>query len=126
VSNNEPAPHLHLLSSFEAGWDGLNLIYELEPANEMPATDLEHHFIIIAENDFRASFMFNGSWKHVDYASGDIAIIPATETFPRTLVDREVPLIELFLEPAMLARAAFDSVDVDRIELVPNCTYKTP
>ena len=81
--NNEPAPHLHLLSSFESGWDGLNLIYELEPADEMPETDLEHHFIMIAENDFRASFMFNGSGQHVDYARGDIAIIPATQTFPR-------------------------------------------
>ncbi|WP_293129467.1 AraC family transcriptional regulator [Microcoleus sp. bin38.metabat.b11b12b14.051] len=119
MSDNQPAPHLHLLSSFESGWDGLNLIYELEPADEMPETDLEHHFIIIAENDFRASFMFNGSWQEVDYARGDIAIIPATETFPRTFVDREVPLIELFLAPAMLARAAFDSVDADKIELVP-------
>ena len=126
VSNNEPAPHLHLLSSFEAGWDGLNLIYELEPADEMPETDLGEHFIMIAQNDFRASFMFNGSWQHVDYANGDIAIIPATQIFPRTLVDREVPLIELFLEPAMLARAAFESVDADRIELVPQLQLRDP
>nr|WP_228057146.1 AraC family transcriptional regulator [Tychonema sp. LEGE 07203] len=117
---------MHLLSSFESGWDGLNLIYELEPADEMPETDLDEHFIIIAQNDFRASFMFKGSWQHVDYASGDIAIIPATQTFPRTLVDREVPLIELFLEPAMLARAAFDSVDADRIELVPQLHLRDP
>nr|WP_228055985.1 AraC family transcriptional regulator [Microcoleus sp. LEGE 07076] len=117
---------MHLLSSFEAGWDGLNLIYELEPADEMPETDLGQHFIIIAQNDFRASFMFNGSWQHVDYASGDIAIIPANQTFPRTLVDREVPLIELFLEPAMLARAAFESVDADRIELVPQLQLRDP
>jgi AraC family transcriptional regulator len=117
---------LHLLSSFESGWDGLNLIYELEPADEMPETDLDQHFIIIAQNDFRASFMFNGSWQHVNYASGDIAIIPVTQTFPRTFVDREVPLIELFLEPAMLARAAFESVDADRIELVPQLQLRDP
>jgi hypothetical protein len=81
---------------------------------------------MIAQNDFRASFMFNGSWQHVDYANGDIAIIPATQIFPRTLVDREVPLIELFLEPAMLARAAFESVDADRIELVPQLQLRDP
>ncbi|WP_293324179.1 AraC family transcriptional regulator [Microcoleus sp. PH2017_30_WIL_O_A] len=126
VSDNEPAPHLHLLSSFELGWNGLNLIYELEPADEMPETDLEHHFILIAENDFRASFMLNGSLQEVDYASGDIAIIPATQTIPRTFVDREVPLIELFLAPEMLARAAFDSVDADRLELVPQLHLRDP
>jgi AraC family transcriptional regulator len=126
MTNNEPPPHLHLLSSFEMGWNGLHLIYELEPAEEMPEIDLKHHFILIAQNNFRASFMFNGSWQHVDYTSGDIAIVPATQTFPRTLVDREVPLIELFLEPAMLSRAAFDSVNPDRIELVPQLHLRDP
>ncbi|MCU0546314.1 MAG: hypothetical protein MUE44_29795 [Oscillatoriaceae cyanobacterium Prado104] len=126
MSNNEPAPHLHLLSSFESGWNGLNLIYEIEPADEMPEIDLEHHFIIIAQNNFRASFMFNGSWQHIDYASGDVAIVPATQTFPRTLVDREVPLIELFLDPAMLACAAFDSVNPDRVELLPQLHLRDP
>lgn len=126
MSNNEPAPHLHLLSSFESGWNGLNLIYELEPADEMPEIDLEHHFIIIAQNNFRASFMFNGCWQHIDYASGDIAIVPATQPFPRTLVDREVPLIELFLDPAMLDRAAFESVNPDRVELLPQLHLRDP
>ncbi|MBF2008617.1 MAG: helix-turn-helix transcriptional regulator [Chlorogloeopsis fritschii C42_A2020_084] len=117
VSKNEPPQHLHLL---EAGCDGLHLIYELEPANdEMPATYLGQHFIVIALDDFRASYMLNGRWQEVDYAQGEIAIFPATELFPRSKSDREVPLLELFVEPAMLARVASESVDVDQIELVP-------
>ncbi len=126
MSNNEPPQHLHLLSSFEAGWDGVNLIYELEPADEMPETDLAHHFILIADDNFCASFMLNGSWQRVDYTKGDIAIIPASQTLPKTQVDREVPLIELFLEPATLARAACESVDADRIELVPQLQLRDP
>lgn len=40
--------HLHLVESFDAGWDGLNLIYEIEPRNEMAEMDFRQHFIIIA------------------------------------------------------------------------------
>lgn len=118
VSDNQPPQHLHLLSSFEAGWNGLHLIYELEPADEIPETQFSQHLIIIALDDFRASFMLNGSWQYVDYAKGDIGILPASQPFPRTQVDREVPIIDLFLEPATLARAACESVNEDRIELL--------
>ena len=39
--------HLHLLSSDEAGWNGLNLIYEREPAGEAPETWLGRHLLVI-------------------------------------------------------------------------------
>lgn len=125
MSNDEPPQHLHLLSSFEAGWNGLNLIYELEPADEMPEAYLSQHFIVIAGDDFRASYLLDGRWKHVDYAKDDIAIIPATQRFPRTQVDREVPLIELFVEPATLTRVAGDG-DANNIELIPQFQIRDP
>jgi hypothetical protein len=74
------------------------------------------HFIVIALDNFRASYMLNQSWQQVDYESGDIAIIPASQAFPRTQIDREVPLVELFLEPAILNRVACESADADNIE----------
>jgi len=126
VSSSEPPVHLHLLSSFEAQWDGLNLIYELEPADEMPETYLGQHFILIALDDFRATYLLDGRWQHVDYAKGEIAIIPATQSLPKTQVDREVPLLELFLEPATLARAACESANPDKVELVPQLQIRDP
>lgn len=124
MSNNEPPQHLHL---FEAGWDGLHLLYEIEPANDpMPETYLGQHFIIIALDDFRASYMLNGRWQHIDYTQGEIAIIPATQLFPRAKVDREVPLLELFLEPAKLARVVDESIDVDQFELLPQWHLRDP
>lgn len=71
MSSSEPPVHLHLLSSFESGWDGLNLIYELEPADEMAETNLRQHFILIALDDFRATYLLDGRWKQVDYANAD-------------------------------------------------------
>ncbi len=126
VSSSEPPVHLHLLSSFEAGWNSLNLIYELEPADEMAETYLGQHFILIALDDFRATYLLDGRWKHVDYAKGEIAIIPATQSLPKTQVDREVPLLELFLEPATLARAACESADTNKVELVPQLHIHDP
>jgi AraC family transcriptional regulator len=124
--SNEPPEHLHLLSSFELGWDSLNLIYELEPADEMPESDFGKHLIVIAENNFRASYMLDGCWQNVDYAKGDISIIPATRTFPRTQIDREVPLIELFLEPFVLTRTAGEYIDIDNIELGTHLQINDP
>jgi AraC family transcriptional regulator len=104
----------------------LNLIYELEPADEMPETYLAQHFILIALDDFRASYLLDGRWKHVDYAKGEIAIIPATQSLPKTQVDREVPLLELFLEPTTLTRAACESVGTNKVELVPQLHIRDP
>jgi AraC family transcriptional regulator len=126
VSKNEPPEHLHLLSSFEAGWDGLNLLYEIEPCDETPEMYMGRHFIVIALDNFRASYMLNENWLQVNYAVGDIAIIPASQPFPRTQIDREVPLVELFLEPAILSRVACESVDAAYTELVPQWHIRDP
>ncbi|NJR32015.1 MAG: hypothetical protein HC778_03000 [Chamaesiphon sp. CSU_1_12] len=43
MSDLEPE-HLHLASSFESGWEGVNLILEREPRGEMPAATMNVHF----------------------------------------------------------------------------------
>jgi AraC family transcriptional regulator len=127
VSNNDSPQHLHLLSSFDAGWDGLNLIYEIEEtANEMPETYFGQHFIVIALADFRAHYLLDGRWQYSDYTQGDIAIFPGNQTFPRTQVDRDVPLIELLLDPASLVRIAGNIIDTERIELIPQLQIRDP
>jgi len=123
---DEPPVHLHLVESFNAGWDGLNLIYEIEPRNEMAEMDLRQHFIIIACGDFRASYMLDGKWHEVDYTKGDIAIIPTNQGFPKTQVDREVPLIELFVDPKLITRTACELNHIDNIELVPQWQIRDP
>lgn len=126
MSKDEPPVHLHLLESFDARWDGLNLIYEIEPRNETPEINFGQHFIIIARDNFRANYMLNGSWHQVDYTKGDIAIIPASHGFPKTQVDREVPLVELFVDPTLVTRIACESVNADNIELVPQFNICDP
>jgi AraC family transcriptional regulator len=102
MPDRPPEEHLHLIDSFAYGWRKLNLVYEHEPRGEMPEAPMPGHTIVIAQGDFRGSFCIAGSWRHLDYTQGDIAIVPASELFPRTFIDREVPLIELFLDPQVL------------------------
>ena len=126
MPKDEPPVHLHLLESFDAGWDGLNLIYEIEPADGMPEINFGQHFIIIAQGDFRASYMLDGRWHEVDYTKGDIAIIPASQSFPKTQIDREVPLLELFIDPKIITRAACESVNLLHIEIIPQLNIRDP
>ncbi|MBW4599951.1 MAG: AraC family transcriptional regulator [Calothrix sp. FI2-JRJ7] len=117
MANHEPPEHLHLLDSFELGWDSLNLIYEIEPADCTPEIELGMDFICIALDNFCASFMMDARWQHREYAKGDIIIIPSTQVFPRTQLDRETPLLELFLNRDILRDAAanFGSSDIELV-----------
>ena len=92
----------------------------------MPEIDFGQHFIIIARGDFRASYMLNGSWHEVDYTKGDIAIIPASHGFPKTQIDREVALVELFVDPKLITRTACELGNVENIELVPQWHIRDP
>ncbi|MBE9028221.1 helix-turn-helix transcriptional regulator [filamentous cyanobacterium LEGE 11480] len=99
--DDTPPAHVHLVDSFQHGWQKLNLIYEHEPPGEMPEAEMPFHMVVIAQGDFHCDVCVEGTWRSVDYAKGGIAILPASELFPRTLIDREVPLLELFLHPTI-------------------------
>ena len=97
--------HNHLMISDRAGWDRLQLMYELEPAGEMPEMGTSAHTLIVCLGDFQAQFNIDGQWHQEQYTQGDIAIVATGELFPRVKVDREVPLIDLFLSPDVLLNA---------------------
>lgn len=97
--------HEHLLDSDRVGWDKLGLIYELEPAGEMPEAVASNHILVVCQGEFQASFQTNGQWHHEQYTKGDVALFAAGELFPRVKTDRNVPLIDLFLSPDVLVDA---------------------
>jgi AraC family transcriptional regulator len=121
--NGEYIEHVDLLSSFEWGWDSLNLIYEIEPAGEMPEVILERHSLVICQGDFQASYLLNGKWHKENYTEGDVVLFPANEIFPKVRVDREVPLILLYLEPTTLTNSVCES---NNVEIIPNLKFRDP
>ena len=106
----EKIEHTHLLSSETAKWDNLNLVYELEPAGEMPAGVSPHHSLVICLGDCQASFQLDNRQHQEQYSAGDIVIFAAGELFPSVRIDRQVPLIELFLPHDTLINAASEIV----------------
>ena len=119
--------HLHLLSGDRVGWNNLNLVYELEPAGEMPASRLEQHAIFICLGDCRTSYEIRSNfWQHQYYTTGDIIIFPAGEIFPKVQIDRAVPLIELFLTPEMLNNSCYEAVKSHKVQLSPQLKLRDP
>ena len=116
--------HSHVLASDRAGWDKLQLMYELEPAGEMPEAVTPTHALIVCLGDFEGSFKIEGQWHREQYSSGDIAIVAAGELFPRVRVDRQVPLLDLFLSPDVLINSMGE--DAARVELRSQLRLRDP
>jgi AraC family transcriptional regulator len=72
----------------------------------MVEAEMDSHFVTIALGNFCGSYKVGGRWQSVDYAKGDIIILPQQELFPHVAIDREVPLIELFLDPRLVTSIA--------------------
>lgn len=116
--------HEHLLESDRIGWNKLGLIYELEPAGEMPEAVASDHILVVCQGEFQASFQIGGQWHHEQYSTGDIALVPAGEIFPKVKIDREVPLIDLFLPPDVLLNATGETAS--RVELRSQLKLRDP
>jgi AraC family transcriptional regulator len=102
------SPSLPLIpaNSFECGWQGVNLILEREVQGEIPGAEMDFHqkfhFITIALEPVRASYKNLDGWQHINYEPGDVVILPQAELFPQVTIDRDVPLLELFLNPQQM------------------------
>jgi AraC family transcriptional regulator len=105
MSELESQP-LILANSFEYGWQGMNLILEREVRGEIPGAEMDFHqhfhLITIALDNVRASHKTAHGWQHIDYQAGDVTILPIAETFPQIILDRDVHLLELFLNPRQM------------------------
>ncbi|MGL5872378.1 MAG: helix-turn-helix domain-containing protein, partial [Xenococcaceae cyanobacterium] len=121
--NGEYIEHVDLLSSFELGWNSLNLIYEIEPAGEMPESIAIAHSLVICQGSFQASYLLNGKWQQENYSTGDLVLFPANEIFPKVRVDREVPLILLYLNPTTFINSVCETNNLD---LIPNLKFRDP
>lgn len=93
--------HTFPANSFKYGWQGINLLMQKELCGEIPGSemDLHHkfHFVTVALGNFRARYKTLGGWENVNYQAGDVIILPQSEIFPKVIIDRDVSLLQLFL-----------------------------
>lgn len=119
-------PRSPLLSSQEAGWNGIHLEYHRQPAHEVLECCFAQHIICIQVGRAGASLTVDGHFQGKYYTDGDIRILPANQYIPRTRCDGEADFIILYVEPKMLARIASESVHTDLVELIPQLKCRDP
>lgn len=117
-SFNPLLPKPLILSSRKAGWDSFYFAYHRQSPYSIPETFPTQHTINIYTNPFSAKVKLNGHWQQRWCEVGDCGIFPSQQVAPAAIFEQELGIIHLYLEPASLARAAFESIDGDRIELV--------
>ncbi len=102
--NGEYIEHVPLLASTD--WENIQLIYEQEPAGEMPESQLKQHALVICQGNCRVNYWFGGKWQAASYTAGDMLWMPAPGIFPKVQFDRSVHLLEFLIAPSLLDQIA--------------------
>lgn len=120
VSLLDELPDQPLLSSKPKGWNGITVEYHHHIANEVISPPLAHHLITLnCGLPYRLVQRLDGQIYEGEIAKGDIILTPdnrPTEYF----WDKEVDVLHLCLEPALIAKVAVEAIEVDaaRIEVL--------
>jgi AraC family transcriptional regulator len=108
------------LSSFDMGWDNIHFEYHCQPPFQTPPHCFDQHVITIqsAPRPIQLERSLDGaSWKGT-FNEGSSFIIPEhVEHTARTVTETE--FIALSLESSQVNPIAHESVDPDRVEIIP-------
>ena len=116
-----------LISSQELNWDGIYVQHYQQPAWETPEYSHTQHMLLIhtSKTLVRAERMLDGRKQREQLGNGNVALVPATVKH-QVNWDRENNFSLLFLEPAHLAHIAYESINIDRVELIPQFATLDP
>jgi AraC family transcriptional regulator len=120
-------PRSPICSSQSAEWLGICLHHHLQPAHETPEyyTGWHQISIHIGPPALIYQWLENGQLKQKYAVPGDVEIIPA-KNYQRFRWHQELEFIDLYLEPGLLNRSFQGSVELDRVELVPQFLARDP
>ena len=110
-----------LLSSYKAGWRGVDLIYCREPAGEVPEHFFQQCHLLCIETIHRpcaASKWMDGQVQDKPIIQGDVFIIPEQVRFKERW-EGEIEFISLLLDSAFIEQIAQDSAQFATVELLP-------
>jgi len=121
-------PCLPICSSRKAGWNGIYLEYHRQPSWDIPETYCTWHAISIntkAPSTIQIEQTLNGCFQSELVREGNVTVIPASIN-SKINWDGELEFILLGLEPTIFSYIAYDLVDPDRVELVPQLSKPDP
>ncbi|QFS44117.1 AraC family transcriptional regulator [Nostoc sphaeroides CCNUC1] len=115
-----------LLTSLSANWSNVYLAYDWQVAGETPEVLSKQHGVAIfseVPTPIQAERRLDGRFQSEQVTQGNIVVAPAY-TGHRACWDTAGGVILLGFEPTVFAHAIYESVDPDRIELLPH--FATP
>ncbi len=115
--------HAPLLSSQNAGWNGIVLEHHYQPAQETPEQDLVRHSVsIYLGKTAKYERLVKGRIVCDRLRYGDILI----NGYQKTSWLKPGEYLLLHLEPTLVARAASDLMDTDCVEIVQQHKTRDP
>jgi AraC family transcriptional regulator len=112
-------PRTPLLSSQELNWDGVCFQYHRQPAWETPYfCNIYHSIVVHHSQNLQAESLLGSKRQHQQIVKGDIVIAPAN-TPNHHVWDRDMEFSLLLLEPTHIAQIAYESIDVEQLEILP-------
>jgi AraC family transcriptional regulator len=121
-------PYAPLISSSKVGWNGIQLKhYHRLPPHEMPEYFPAQH-VIVTHSDrpsFQVERKLDGHLHRDRMIAGDIVVVPANISHG-AYWNTEINITVLILEPTFVAHTIYESVDPDRIELIPHFSKSDP
>ena len=119
-------PRPPILSSQNLQW-GIYVQHHQQPAWETPEYSHTRHMLLVhtSEQLVGAERVLDGRRQREQLSHGNIVIIPVTVPHQANW-NQENTFTLLFLEPAHLAHVAHESINLDRVELVPQFAMLDP
>lgn len=119
-------PNPPLLTSLDAGWNGIHFEYHRQPSHDTSEHCLTMHTISLALDAAPTERWFDGHRESEYQIKGTIAIIPAG-TNHRCLWQKEVQFMFVAIEPKLLINLGMEIATPEDIELIPHfATFQDP
>ena len=120
-------PRLPLYTSREAEWKTIQLQQHHQLAGESPSSSHPHHFIILhhLKQTIQIERTFDTKPKTEQVNHGDIALVPAGAPHNANW-NQDMDFSLLIFDPTLVKRVAYESIDPDRVELVPHFAKPDP
>ena len=117
-----------LVSSQSVGWDNLTIVYDRQPAIELPKTCLKQHCIGILTDiplPMQTERIIDGRFLREQNVQGDLIIIPANTTHQAAWYS-EGCSVAIMIEPRVVAQTIYEVVNPDKIEILPQFATADP
>ncbi|GAA6621427.1 helix-turn-helix domain-containing protein [Scytonema sp. NUACC26] len=125
-SVSQVSSHQPTLSSYSTQWANISLVYLQNPQNETPEHSCVNHIIGIQLKDVLGSERrLDNIHKHEDRKLGEMAIVPANVSH-WSYSGEDTKLLILALNPRFVSHIAYESVDPDRVEIIPQFSQPDP